>query len=133
MKKPHGIIEVLLIKIDKLYFLVDFLVLDMEPGPSQRKQILVILGLPFLAKVNACINSRTRVIDLSFGNMKARLNIFNASNQPSIEDECFMIDFHDELVKEDAPFLLEDDSLQTSISCEGCEEIFDVDKSITKI
>ncbi len=31
MRKPRGIIEDVLIKVDKFYFPLDFIVLDMEP------------------------------------------------------------------------------------------------------
>jgi uncharacterized coiled-coil protein SlyX len=78
IKKPHGIVEDVLIKVDKFYYPVDFIVLDTEPVPYPDKQIPVILGRPFLATVNACINCRTGVMKISFGNMKIRLNIFTA-------------------------------------------------------
>jgi hypothetical protein len=34
IKKPRGIIEDIIIKVDKFFFLVDFIVLDTEPIPS---------------------------------------------------------------------------------------------------
>jgi hypothetical protein len=57
---------------------VDFIVLDTEPVPYPERLIPVILGCPFLATTNACINCRTGVMEISFENMKVRLNIFNA-------------------------------------------------------
>ena len=78
VKKPRGIIEDVIIQVDKFYFLVDFIVLDTDPGPNPDKLIPVILGRPFLATANACINFRTGVMELSFGNMKVKLNIFTA-------------------------------------------------------
>jgi hypothetical protein len=57
---------------------VDFIVLDIEPVPHPERLILVILGRPFLATTNACINCRIEIMEISFGNMKVRLNIFNA-------------------------------------------------------
>jgi hypothetical protein len=78
IKKPRGIIEDVIIKVDKFFFPVDFIVLDTEPVPHPEKLILVILGRPFLATTNACINCWTGVMEISFGNMKVRLNIFNA-------------------------------------------------------
>jgi hypothetical protein len=57
---------------------VDFIVLNTEPVPNTEKLIPVILGRPFLATANACINCHIGVIEISFGNMKVRLNIFNA-------------------------------------------------------
>jgi hypothetical protein len=44
VKVPQGIIEDFLIKVDKFYFPIDFLVLDTEPVQNVGIQILVILG-----------------------------------------------------------------------------------------
>jgi hypothetical protein len=76
IKKPRGIVEDVIIKVDKFFFPTDFIVLDIEPVPHPKKLIPVILERPFLATVNACINCRTRVMEISFGNMMVRLNIF---------------------------------------------------------
>jgi len=54
-----------LIKVNKFYFLVDFIVLDTEPVQNVGVQIPVILGRPFLATANALINCRTGVRSLS--------------------------------------------------------------------
>jgi hypothetical protein len=78
IKKPRGIVEDVIIKVDKFFFPVDFIVLDTEPVPHPERLIPIILGHPFLAMANACINCQTRVMEISFGNIKARLNIFNA-------------------------------------------------------
>lgn len=78
VKKPRGIIEDVVIQVDKLYFPVDFIVLDTEFVPNPNKMILVILSRPFLAAANANINCRTEIMKITFGNIKAKLNIFNA-------------------------------------------------------
>jgi hypothetical protein len=44
MKIPRGIVEDVLIKVDKFYFPVDFIVLDTEPVQVIGSEILVILG-----------------------------------------------------------------------------------------
>jgi hypothetical protein len=44
VKRPRGIIEDVLIKVDKFYFLVDFIVINMEPVHNVGSQIPVILG-----------------------------------------------------------------------------------------
>ena len=58
VKIPRGIIENVLVKVDKFYFPVDFIVLDTQPVTNLRDQIPVILGRPFLATANALINCR---------------------------------------------------------------------------
>jgi hypothetical protein len=76
VKVLRGIIEDVLIKVDKFYYPVDFIVLDTEPVLNVEIQIPVILWRPFLATTNALINCRTGVMKLSFGNMTVELNIF---------------------------------------------------------
>jgi hypothetical protein len=78
IKKPREIVEDVLIKVDKFYYPVDFIVLDTEHVPYPDKHIPVIFGRHFLATANACINCHTGVMKISFGNMKIRLNIFTA-------------------------------------------------------
>jgi hypothetical protein len=59
IKKPRGIAEDVIIRVDKFFFPVDFIVLDTELVPYPEKLILVILGRLFLATANACISCRT--------------------------------------------------------------------------
>ena len=79
MRVPRGVVEDVLIQVDKFYFPVDFVVIDTEPmlNADAHKSIPVILGRPFLATSNALINCRNGVMKISFGNMTAELNIFN--------------------------------------------------------
>jgi hypothetical protein len=44
LKRPQGILKDVLIKVDKFYFPVDFIVIDMEPVHDVANQIPVILG-----------------------------------------------------------------------------------------
>ncbi|GAV57965.1 LOW QUALITY PROTEIN: hypothetical protein CFOL_v3_01501, partial [Cephalotus follicularis] len=55
LKIPQGFIEDVLVKVDEFYFPVDFLVLDMETSSFGKPQS-IILGRPFLATANACMN-----------------------------------------------------------------------------
>jgi hypothetical protein len=80
VKRPWGIIEDILIKVDKFYFPVDFIVIDTVLVHNIGSEIPVILGRPFLATANALINYSTGVIKISFGNMTVELNIFNINN-----------------------------------------------------
>jgi hypothetical protein len=66
VKVPWGIVEDVLIKVDKFYFPLDFIVLDTELVQNLGSQILVILGRPFLAIANAQINCRTGIMKISF-------------------------------------------------------------------
>ena len=56
IKIPKGTIEDVLIKVDKFYYQVDFLVLDTEPVTVGANHVPIIMGRPFLATSNAIIN-----------------------------------------------------------------------------
>ncbi|XP_059434343.1 uncharacterized protein LOC132167394 [Corylus avellana] len=112
IRHSHGIIEDVIIKVDKFYFPVDFIVLDIELVPNSHKPILVILGRPFLAMANAYINCRTGVMSISFGNLKAKLNIFHAAHQPPNEKECFLLNTIEDLVEDLPPIPLLDESCE---------------------
>ena len=88
VKIPKGIVEDVLVKVDKFYYSVDFVVLDTEPIANGPNHVPIILGRPFLATANAIINFRNGVMQLTFGNMTLELNIFHLSHkQKSLEDE----------------------------------------------
>ncbi|KAL5547033.1 hypothetical protein UlMin_006720 [Ulmus minor] len=69
VRKPRGIVEDVLVQIDKFYYPVDFLVLDTIAIVNTESKIPLILGRPFLATANALINCRNGLMTLSFGNM----------------------------------------------------------------
>ena len=76
VKIPKGIVEDVLVKVDKFYYPVDFVVLDTEPIANGPNHVPIILGRPFLATANAIINCRNGVMQLTFGKMTLELNIF---------------------------------------------------------
>ena len=81
VKIPKGIVEDVLVKVDKFYYPIDFVVLDTEPIVSGPNHVPIILGRPFFATANAIINCRNGVMQLTFGNMTLELNIFHLSNK----------------------------------------------------
>ena len=81
IKMPKGIVEDVLIQVDKFYYHVDFVVLDTKPVVVGTNYVPIILGRPFLATSNAIINCRNGVMKLAFGNMTLELNIFHLSKK----------------------------------------------------
>ena len=93
VKIPKGIVEDVLVKIDKFYYPVDFVVLDIEPIANEPNHVPIIIGRPFLATANPIINCRNGVMQLTFGNMTLELNIFHLNNKHRLpEDENQMTD-----------------------------------------
>ncbi|XP_057500991.1 uncharacterized protein LOC130785012 [Actinidia eriantha] len=133
VRVPRGVIENVLVQVDKFLFPVDFIVLDMEPGRSDRKQTPIILGRPFLATANANINCRTGVMDVSFGNMKVWMNIYRASQHPPMEEaDCCAVAMMDELVEEALPYILTKDPLEACLTHFGFDK-YDIDHSIEEV
>ena len=82
--------EDVILKVDKFYFPVDFMVIDTEPVQDPKKNISVILGRPFLTTANVIIHCRSGVMELIFGNMKVQMNVFSTKKHPFSEaDECY--------------------------------------------
>ncbi|GFS40889.1 hypothetical protein Acr_00g0071050 [Actinidia rufa] len=66
---PRGVVEDVLVQVEKFYFLVDFVVLDMQPVDNLETQILIILGHPFLSASDTFIQCRNGIVRLAFRNM----------------------------------------------------------------
>ena len=62
IKIPKGIVEDVLIQVDKFYYPMDFIILDTEPAALGANYVPIILGRPFLATSNAIINCRNGVM-----------------------------------------------------------------------
>ena len=97
IKITKGTMEDVLIQVDKFYYPVDFVVLDIKPAAAGANYVPIILGRPFLAISNAIINCQNGVMQLTFGNMTLELNIFHLSKkhmQPveDVQEEVCIID-----------------------------------------
>ena len=96
IKIPKGTIEDVLIQVDRFYYPVDFVVLDTEPVAVGPNHVPIILGRPFLATLNAVINCRNGIMQLTFGNMTLELNIFHLdkrhmhSEEDDFEEVCII-------------------------------------------
>ncbi|XP_062119260.1 uncharacterized protein LOC133833010 [Humulus lupulus] len=88
VKHPRGVIEDVLVRVDKFIFPIDFIVLDME----EDMDVPIILGRPFLATGQA-------LIDVHKGELKLRVqgdvvvfNVFKAMKYPVASDSCYSVD-----------------------------------------
>ena len=87
VKISKGIVEDVLVKVDKFYYPMDFVVLDTEPIAVGPNHVPIILGRPFLATSNAIINCRNGVMQLTFGNMTLELNIFHLNSKHKLVED----------------------------------------------
>ena len=91
VRYPMGIVEDLLVKVGKFYFLVDFIILDIEKDISMSS----ILGRRFLATGGANINLLEEKLRLD--KEKEEFNVFEPLKYPSYEESCSYIAAPDEL------------------------------------
>ncbi|XP_035838168.1 uncharacterized protein LOC118485807 [Helianthus annuus] len=83
VKYPRGIIENLLVKVDKFVFPVDFVVLDMEAD----EKVPIILGRPFLCTAKAIIDVFDGKITLQVGEERVTFEIARSMEHPSGSDD----------------------------------------------
>ncbi|KAL5565512.1 hypothetical protein UlMin_028676 [Ulmus minor] len=96
IKHPRGIIEDVLVKVDKFIFPADFIVLDME----EDWDIPLILRRPFLATGRTLINVHQGKLILRVQDEQVIFNVFEAMKFPSDVDACFEISVLDRVVAE---------------------------------
>ncbi|XP_020224161.1 uncharacterized protein LOC109806192 [Cajanus cajan] len=96
IKLPHGIVEDMIVKVDKFMFPVDFIVMDME----EDVEVPLILGRPFMKTARV-------IIDMDEGKLKVRVqdeevsfNVFEAMKCPKGNKDCFRIDVLDDVYLE---------------------------------
>ena len=113
IKIPKGTVEDVLIQVDKFYYPVDFVVLDTEPVAVGVNHMPIILGRPFLAISNAIINCKNGVMQLTFGNMTLKINIFHLrkKHMHQQEDDSEEVCAIDAILEEQANELLVQDVL----------------------
>uniref|UniRef100_A0A2N9HV16 Reverse transcriptase/retrotransposon-derived protein RNase H-like domain-containing protein n=1 Tax=Fagus sylvatica TaxID=28930 RepID=A0A2N9HV16_FAGSY len=100
VKTPKGVVEDVLVQIDKFYYPIDFLILETESVVHANSKIPIILGRPFLATTNALINCRNGLMKLSFGHMTLEVNIFNIGKQIFEDEDCEVVNWIDAVVQE---------------------------------
>jgi hypothetical protein len=127
VKVPRRIVEDVLIKVDKFYFPLDFIVLDTELVQVIGSEIHVILGRPFLATANTLINCRSGVIKIYFGNMMVELNIFHIRKQSLDYEQMNQVCLIEEILGE----VIEESSIEDPL--EVCLAQFGEDLDLDKL
>ncbi|XP_075103703.1 uncharacterized protein LOC142178272 [Nicotiana tabacum] len=116
-KKPKGIIENMLVKVDKFVFPIDFIVLEMKECPDE----LIILGGPFLATGKAIIDVHQGQLILRFDEERIIFDMqkilrFSGDKTPS---SCFSIDMLNYLTDEFKDDQLILDSMERCLAKSG--------------
>ncbi|XP_027335274.1 uncharacterized protein LOC113849518 [Abrus precatorius] len=120
VKLPHGIVEDMIVKVDKFMFPVDFVVMDIE----EDVEVPLILGRPFIKIARV-------IIDMDDGKLKVRVqdnevifNVFEAMKFLKGTKECFRVDVLDDV------YLKAQGNLRNSSPLE--KVLFDADEEFDK-
>jgi hypothetical protein len=87
---PMGIVEDVLIMVDKFILPADFVVLDIDGDPSLG-EVPIILGRPFMATAGVKINVRKGTIRMKVLGEKVKLQVSNPILPPKIMHQVFSI------------------------------------------
>ncbi|GKA30410.1 DNA-directed DNA polymerase [Tanacetum coccineum] len=118
---PRGIIENVLIKVDKFVLPIDFVILDMP----EDFRVPIILGRPFLATARAMIDVFEKNITLRVGDDEVIFDVDQSIKRSPIEDdECYGIDDLDDTIDTGAQELLANDE-SDSFLLRGLEKSID--------
>ncbi|XP_050217648.1 uncharacterized protein LOC126668500 [Mercurialis annua] len=93
---PSGILEDILIKVDKFIFRIDFIVLDME----EDKEVPLLLGRPFLATSKAIIDVEGGKLTLRVGQEEVIFEMYTSLKYPMEYEDCLRVDIIDHYVDE---------------------------------
>ena len=116
LKDPWGVIENVLVKVNKFIFPADFIVLDME----EDKEIRIILGKSFLATRRAMIDVQKGELKLRVQDDEVRFSVFNAVRHLTESDACFMIEATEAIVPRKSSLT---DPLEASLVQNAKEEL----------
>ncbi|XP_049414712.1 uncharacterized protein LOC125877468 [Solanum stenotomum] len=117
----EGIIEDVLVRVDKFVLLVDFIVVDME----ENKEVPLILGRPFLATGRAILDVYEGQLMLRVGEEKVVFNMKKMMKFPQEEENfysCFKVDILTDLAEEYKNENLMEESLERCITESNNEE-----------
>ncbi|XP_050229108.1 uncharacterized protein LOC126678249 [Mercurialis annua] len=96
LKKPHGIVEDVLVKVNKFIIPVDFVVLDY----AADKECPMILGRPFMNTGRALIDVHDGKLTLWIEDESVEFDMRNITRHSNSGGECMRVDMVDELVEE---------------------------------
>ena len=122
---PRGIVEDVLVKVDKLIFPADFVILDFE----EDEKIPIILGRPFLATGRTMIDVQKGELSMKVHDQKVTFNVFKEIKLPTAKEECFKVEWVDSVGNSELEQLPKSDTLERSligelvIEDEGAEKL----------
>ncbi|XP_050897287.1 uncharacterized protein LOC127104123 [Lathyrus oleraceus] len=122
VKKPYGIVEDVLVKIDKFVFLVDFIILEIQ----EDEEIPIILGRPFLETGRCLINIEEGTMTLKVYDEELKIDVRNTMRYKDDICTSHTIEVMDQVMAYDSPLNAPQSPLERLFSL----SIFDSDKEV---
>ncbi|XP_070018337.1 uncharacterized protein [Nicotiana sylvestris] len=97
MKRPLGIIDDVLVRVNNFILPADFMILDCEVN----YEVLIILGRPFLATRKALVDVEAWELTFRVGDEKVVFHVCKSMGQPNSKEVCSFVDFVTEMIVED--------------------------------
>ncbi|KAK9937960.1 hypothetical protein M0R45_014723 [Rubus argutus] len=91
-RMPLGIVEDVLIRVDKFILPADFVILDMDEDPKSENGLPIILGRPFMAMAGAKVNVQKGTVKLKVLGEKIKLQVFQPIYSHNVIKEVFSTD-----------------------------------------
>ncbi|XP_019435881.1 PREDICTED: uncharacterized protein LOC109342332 [Lupinus angustifolius] len=97
MKFLYGVVEDVLVKVDKLVFPVDFMIMDIE----EDVEVPLILGRPIMKTARVIIDVDEGKLKVMGQEDEVNFNVFEAMHPPKDKQHCFRVDVGEELYMND--------------------------------
>ncbi|XP_038713437.1 uncharacterized protein LOC120007309 [Tripterygium wilfordii] len=111
IKFPLGIIEDMLVKVDRFILPADFIILDME----ECREVPIIMGRPFLATAGTIIDVKKGLLTMNVEGESAGFQVFKAMKRPADMEECNRVDIIEQPVHTNFGSQVNNDELKTSL------------------
>ncbi|XP_070020782.1 uncharacterized protein [Nicotiana sylvestris] len=102
MKRPLGIVDDVLVRVDKFILPVDFVILDCEVD----YEVPIILGRPFLATGKALVDVEAGELTFRVGDKKAVFHVCKSTKQPNSTEVCSFVDLVTAVIVDDASSMI---------------------------
>ncbi|XP_070015057.1 uncharacterized protein [Nicotiana sylvestris] len=104
MKRPLGIIDDVLVRLDKFILPTNFVILDCEVDYV----VMIISGRPFLATGKALVDVEARELTFRVGDEKVVFHVCKSMNQPNISEVCSFVDLIMTVIIDDTSSIMGD-------------------------
>ncbi|CAN6566345.1 unnamed protein product [Malus baccata var. baccata] len=131
VKYPRGIVEDILVQIDKLILPADFVVLDMEEAPIHDRELPILLGRPFMATAKTIIDVQNGLLTMTVLGETVQFKVFESLSHHSSSLECYAIDVLDSLVFSKFLQAQSSEPLQTVLT--QSQDEFDEEDALMKV